>query len=250
MSKDTQAEYIAALIELHRGLERKGPGDPDFARNILSKLSTFSPKPRMADLGCGSGAGALLLAQYYQSTVMAVDLSSVFIEELKGRAQQAGLAPLIIPLQGDIAKLDWPAGSVDLLWSEGAAYNLGFEQALKIWRPLLVNNGIAVISELSWFTDEQPEPAIAYWQTAYPLMGTEAENMVRANRSGFNVLSTHQLPSQAWWANYYEPLRERMQQLEITPVTQAVMRETEAEMRLFEKFSDFFGYTFYVLQAV
>ena len=82
------------------------------------------------------------------------------------------------------------------------------------------------------------------------MMGSEAENIDRANRSGFRVLSTHRLPSQAWWVNYYEPLRERMQQIEITPITRSVIHETEAEMRMFEQFSDFYGYTFYVLQAV
>lgn len=248
MSTDAHAEYIATLIDLHRGLDRKGPGDADFSRNILSKLSPLPLKPRIVDLGCGSGAGALLLAQHYQSTVMAVDASSVFINELLDRAKQSSLDHLVIPIQGDMARLDWSVGSVDLLWSEGAAYNLGFEQALQIWRPLLADRGIAVLSELSWFTDHVPEPAVAYWQNAYPGMGTEAENIDRANRSGFSVISTHRLPRQAWWANYYHPLMERMQQIKITPSTQSVIRETEAEMQLFEKFSDFYGYTFYLLQ--
>ncbi|MBD1862365.1 MULTISPECIES: cyclopropane-fatty-acyl-phospholipid synthase family protein [Trichocoleus] len=249
MSTDTQTEYAAALIDLHCGQDRKGPGDSDFSRHILSHLSTLPLKPRIADLGCGSGAGALLLAQHFQSTVMAVDSSSVFIDELTARAKQFGLEHLIMPIQGDMAQVDWLAGSVDLLWSEGAIYHLGFEQGLKIWRPLLANSGIAVISEMSWFIDNVPEPAIAYWQNAYPMMGTEAENIDRANRSGFIVLSTHRLPSQAWWVNYYGPLRERMQHIEITPITQSVIHETEEEMRLFEKFSDSYGYTFYVLQA-
>jgi len=250
MNTDSQNDYVAALTDLHRGLERQGPGDSDFSRHILSHLPTLPPKPRIADLGCGSGAGALLLAQYYQSPVMAVDSSSVFIEELKARAKlAAGLEHLIIPIQGDMAELDWPVGSLDLLWSEGAAYNLGFEQALKIWRPLLANSAIAVISEMSWFADDVPEPARTYWQNAYPTMGTEAENLARARRSGFSLLSTHRLPAQAWWVNYYDPLRERMRQMEITPRIQSVIRETEEEMRLFAKFSDFYGYTFYVLQA-
>ncbi len=250
MSTDTQIEYIAALIDLHRGRDRKGPGDSDFSRNILSHLSTLPLKPRIADLGCGSGASALLLAQHYQTTVMAVDASAVFIDELSARAKQLGLEHLIMPIHADMGKLDWSKASVDLLWSEGAAYNLGFEPALKIWRPLLVNGGIAVISELSWFTANVPEPAIAYWQSRYPIMGTEAENIDRANRSGFSVSSTHRLPSQAWWVNYYEPLRERMQQLAITAMTRSVMHEAEEEMRMFEQFSDSYGYTFYILQAV
>ena len=249
MNIDTQTEYMAALTDLHRGLDRQGPGDADFSRNILEHLPAVPLKPRIADLGCGSGASALLLAQHYQSPVRAVDSSSVFIDELKARAKQAGLEHLIMPIHGDMAQLDWSVGSVDLLWSEGAAYNLGFEQALKTWRSLLAHTGIAVISEMSWFTDDVSEPARAYWQNAYPVMGTEAENVARAQRSGFRVLSTQRLPSQAWWVNYYEPLRERMQQLAITPMTQSVIRETAEEMRLFEQFSDSYGYTFYVLQA-
>jgi hypothetical protein len=81
------------------------------------------------------------------------------------------------------------------------------------------------------------------------MMGNEFENIVRANRSGFKVLSTHRLPSQVWWLNYYQPLRERIGQLEISPSSPSVIRETEEEMKLFEKFSNFYGYTFYVLQA-
>lgn len=246
---NNQTEYITALIELHRGLHRQGPGDTDFSRHILDNLPSLPPKPRIADLGCGNGAGALLLAKHYQCNVMAVDSASVFIEELAVRAKQAGLEHLITPTHGDMAKLDWPAASIDLLWSEGAAYNLGFEQSLKLWRPLLTDNGVAVISEMSWFNPEVPEQVISYWQKAYPMIGSEAENIDRAVRTGFTVLSSLRLPSNAWWINYYYPLCERMKQIEITPMTQLVIREIEEEMTLFEKFSDFYGYTFYVLRA-
>ena len=252
MDAPTESEYIAALIDLHRGLNRQGPGDTDFSRRILQMLPELPAKPRIADLGCGSGAGTLLLAQHYQCQVKAVDFAAAFIEDLAARASQAELADLIVPICADMGALDWPAASVDLLWSEGAAYNLGFEPALKCWRPLLAPGGIAVISELSWFaeTSEIPEPAIAYWQAAYPLIGTEAENMARANRTGFRVLSTQRLPSQAWWANYYQPLRDRMAQMNATtPALQAVVQEMEEEMDLFEQFSQFYGYTFYILQT-
>ncbi len=40
--------------------------------------------------------------------------------------------------------------SIDLLWSEGAAYNIGFSNALTTWASAIDQNGFAVISELSW----------------------------------------------------------------------------------------------------
>ncbi|WP_338065351.1 class I SAM-dependent methyltransferase [Thiospirillum jenense] len=247
---DSETDYIAALIELHRGLKRQGPGDDEFSRHLLQELAAYLPvNPRIADLGCGSGAASLLLANDYHSRVLAVDLSAEFIAELSTRAQAAGLADFITPINADMADLNWPNESIDLLWSEGAAYQLGFENALTRWRPLIRSGGIAVISEMSWFIDDAPPPAQTYWQTAYPTMANELDNMARAKRAGFHVLITRRLPSAAWWANYYEPLKIRIQQLNSESSLAPVLRETEQEMALFAQYSDHYGYTFYVLQA-
>lgn len=246
---DPQAAYIAALIELHRGLPREGPGDEAFSRALLDSLPALPPHPRIADLGCGSGAATLLLARYYSSKVIAVDFAAPLIEELEARAREAGLAHLVVGLCADMGRLDWAPASLDLIWSEGAAYAIGFENALALWRPLLADGGIAVVSELSWFDDAPPAAARDYWQTAYPDMGSEAQNIGRAQRAGYRVLETRRLPSEAWWKNYYGPLRERMQEIEPTPANEAVLRETEEEMAQLERWSEVYGYTFYVLQA-
>lgn len=145
--------------------------------------------------------------------------------------------------------LDWPPGSVDLVWSEGAAYNLGFARALTLWRPLLAPGGLAVVSEMSWFGDERPAPAVEFWQAAYPVMGSEAENRAHAQRAAFEVLDVRRLPAECWWRNYYDPLAARMRQVERTPAMAAVIAESETEMSLFRRFSDAYGYSFYVLRA-
>jgi len=80
-------------------------------------------------------------------------------------------------------------------------------------------------------------------------MGSEAQNIGRARRAGYRVLETRRLPSEAWWKNYYGPLRERMKEIEPTPANEAVLRETEEEMAQLERWSEVYGYTFYVLQA-
>lgn len=247
---DTPADPFAALIELHRGLARQGPGDADFTRALLDSLPELPAKPRIADLGCGSGDASLLLATRFQgATVRAVDLSDVFLGALRARADAAGLSDRIEPIRCDMAALPWTPGAIDLLWSEGAAYTLGFEHALRLWRPLLAEGGYAVVSEISWFTGHPASAALEYWRSAYPGMADEAENRARAQRAGYRVLNTRRLPSGAWWDNYYGPLRRRIAELHDIPALQAVIQETRDEMDLFERFSDDYGYTFYLLGA-
>ena len=75
-----------------------------------------------------------------------------------------------------MGSLDWAPGSIDLLWSEGAAYSISFEGALKAWRPFLTHNGYAVISEMSYFTDEVSDVVARYMEKVYLGIRTEAGN--------------------------------------------------------------------------
>jgi hypothetical protein len=192
------------------------------------------------------------LADKFRSNVRAVDFSREFLDELIHRAKQHGLEDLVEAIECDMGHLDWKPESIDLLWSEGAAYNLTFKGALDAWRPLMAPNGMAVISELNYFTNEVSEPLRAYWQNAYPTIGTEAENSKYAEASGFKLLGIYRLPAKAWWDNYYDPLREKMNLFRDSTETimQSVIKDTEEEMNLFEKYGDQYGYSFYIMEAV
>jgi serine/threonine-protein kinase HipA len=120
---EEQEKYIKALIELHRGLERQGPGDTDYSNYIISQLPDLPSNLSIADIGCGAGAGALILADKFRARVRAVDFSREFLDELEDRAKQRGLERLVEIIECDMGDLDWEPGSLDLLWSEGAAYN-------------------------------------------------------------------------------------------------------------------------------
>jgi len=245
-------KYIQALIKLHLGIERQGPGDTTYSNHILSLIKELPVNPRIADIGCGAGAGTLFLADRFKLKVRAVDFSREFLGELINRAKQRGLEHLVEAIECDMGSLDWKSGTIDLLWSEGAAYNLTFEGALKAWRPLMADNGIAVISEMSYFTSDVPEPVRDYWQTAYPAMGTESENANHVNSSGFEILGIYRLPSKAWWDSYYGPLRENMESFRRSEdnVIQSVIKEIEEEMKLFEEYEKHYGYSYYIMKAL
>ena len=97
---------LAALQTLHQGLERQGPGDAAFTRQMLSLLPRLPENPRIADLGCGAGAATLELAQWYRAPVMAVDLSGGFLEALRARARARGLEANVETVERDMGALD------------------------------------------------------------------------------------------------------------------------------------------------
>ena len=245
-------KYIEALISLHIGLERQGPGDPDFSDYIISQLPELPMDPEIADIGCGAGAGALILARKYRSTVKAVDFSKAFLNQMMRRARQQGLEEFIEPVECDMGNLNWEPESIDLLWSEGAAYNMGFEGALKAWRKFVVAGGVAMISELNYFSNDVPEVVVQYMKKAYPGIKTESKNKELINSSGFRLLALHRLPSRAWWDYYYDPLCKRISKLKDNDdqVLQAVIKETEEEMEFFRAHLQELGYSYYIMQAV
>ena len=248
---EDEARYIEALIELHRGLDRQGPGDAEYTDFILSQIPALPPAPRIADLGCGAGAGALILADKFRAKVKAVDLARDFLDQLSARAQALGLGEYIEVIEADIGKLDWPAGEIDLLWSEGAAYSITFDGALKAWRPLLREGGIAVISEMNYFASPPDDAVRQYAESVYPGIKTETENVALIEACGYASLGVQRLPAKAWWDNYYDPLREKINRLgePDDEVLRRVIADTLDEMDYFARYQKDYGYSFYIMQA-
>jgi len=257
----TEDEYIQALVELHQPLKRQGPGDDDFALAIMGLIANAVPEQaRIADLGCGSGLASFLLAKaFVDSQIYAVDSAEPFITSMRETIKDTGLSEQVHAYVDDFANLEhacFKPSSFDLIWSEGAAYILGFENALSTWKPLLKLGGLMVVSEMSWQSSSPAKAAKSFWQEAYPAMATEHDNIETAKGLGFDLVAAKRLPSQAWWDNYYLPLITRMQQVRLNLSTNAnmamydVLDETDREIQLFDQYSDDYGYTFYILKKV
>ena len=243
---------MEALSFFYGALDRQGPGDDDFARKLLGRLPDLPANPKIADLGCGTGWSSLLLADHFKSTIHCVDLFDDFIEKLNINADASGLSSLINAKAGDMAELGTDYHDLDLLWSEGAAYNLTFAGALKAWRPLIKTGGLAVISEMVWFGTDKPAEARRFWEANYPTMGSQTGNLDHVSEHGFEALFLEPLPSKAWWDNYYGPLMSRLEILDDHPssMLQNIMEENRQEIDLFKRHSDHMGYCYYVLKAV
>ena len=235
---------------LFGGMEKLGPGSNAHTIGVLRSLPSRQFRV-VVDAGCGTGRQTLALARELGSLVHAVDSHQPFLTELVQRASHAKLAHLVQAHCMDMKDIPREFRAIDLLWSEGAAYNIGFGDALAAWAPALVRGGFAVVSELTWLKEEQaPELVREFFGSGYPDMRSLPHNIARAERSGYRLLSTYTLPREAWVEGYYDVLARRAAVLleHGDPAVRAFATETTKEIEVFERSEDSYGYVFYVLQ--
>ncbi len=194
----------------------------------------------------------LVLARTLKVPVVAIDVHQPFLDQLTSAAAKAGLADYVKTRRISMDALDYPAESIDLVWSEGAAYIVGVSKALQLWRPMLRPGGLLAFTEATWLNDNPPAEAVAFFEKEYPDMTTAAGNSLKAEAENYEVIDTFTLPVEDWWAEYYAPLQERITALRSDsadwPELAAVIVETEQEISLFARFGDRYGYVFYVLR--
>jgi SAM-dependent methyltransferase len=72
-----------------------------------------------------------------------------FLEALEQRSEKTGLKDKISLLEKSMDELPFEKESLDLIWSEGAIYNIGFENGIKNWKKFLKPGGYLVVSEIT-----------------------------------------------------------------------------------------------------
>jgi SAM-dependent methyltransferase len=263
---DTLDPELELLVDLHLGHERQGPGSSETTRRAID-LAGLRPNPdrplRIADLGCGTGASALVLAETLAkdpsespgAEIVAIDGIGAFIERLRERVADRGLSGRLEGRVADMAALPLGDGEFDVLWSEGAIYNIGFEHGARIWRRHLRPGGLLAVTELSWTSADRPAEIERHWQTAYPGIATPSENLARLERVGYLPIGFFMLPASCW-SNYHDPIEaslpaflERHADGPHRETARAVAEGVRVEIDLRRRYGAFFGYAFHLART-
>jgi len=139
---------------------------------------------------------------------------------------------------------------IDLLWAEGAAYNVGFANALTTWAKAIKPNGFAVVNELCWLREQIPDAVREFFRSAYPEMQSVPQNIAIAEEAGYKIFNIYTLPQEAWVKDYYDVLEPRAKSL-VNHSDLAVRDfavETLKEIETFKISEKSYGYVFFVLQ--
>lgn len=246
------AHVREVFFDVHQGLPREGPGDRASTARALALTGPPCPAPAVLDIGCGPGAQTLDLAGLLpEARIVALDRHEPFLHEARRRATAHGAGGRVRIVGADMAAMPFAEASFDLLWCEGAAYNLGLEIALRAWRPLMRPGGRLALTEAVWLCSDPPAPVRRFWADAYPAMIDVAGCRAIARAAGYGLLGDFVLPQAAWWEPYYEPMARRIEEVAAQragdPVAAEVLASCRAEIELYRAHADCYGYVFLVL---
>ena len=192
--------------------------DRDSSRKRLLKYTrkafTLLPrldKPRILDVGCGSGIPTIELTRLSKGEVVGIDIDQSLLDELNRKIQRMEFSNRVVTRNCSMLKLDFSDESFDIIWVEGAVKAIGFEKGLKGWRRLLKPNGFLVIHEE---------------------IRTVSNKLEKISSFGYKLVNYFLLPKDAHWIEYYRPLENRIKGLR-----EKCKNNSEA-LRMLEKVQD------------
>lgn len=238
-------------FEIFESLPRQGPGNEASTEKAFQTFKGLPERPEILDVGCGSGSQTLVLAELTPGNITALDNHAPFVEILERAVQEAGHAGRVKCVIGDMESMDFHDGSFDLIWSEGAAYIMGFREALDAWKRLLRPNGYIAASELVWFKQPAPQEIADYFKEGYPDMKHYQEIYPVVESAGYKVIDYFPLPDASWWTDYYTPARKKIAEMRRKypgEDAQEVFDSFQREMDMHSRYFQYYGYGFYIMQ--
>ena len=213
--------------------------DQDHFRERLNKYTRKAfqmlprlEKPRILDIGCGSGVPTIELARLSYGQIIGLDINQSLLDKLNKKIEE-GLTNRVKTVKCSMFEINFPDESFDIIWAEGSISRIGFEKGLKEWRRLLKPKGFLVVHD-------------------------EIKNITKKLKlipgCGYNLLGYFPLPEDAWWIEYYGPLEKRIQELSMKyiehPEILRVLDKKREEIEMIKKNPRNYGSVFFIMQKL
>lgn len=246
---------LELLIDFHKDAERQGPGSTSETLKALDMMDIEQNKTiKAADIGCGSGAQTIVLAQNIEGEITAVDLFPEFLNKLKLKAEELGLEDKITTLEKPMEDLPFTEEEFDIIWSEGAVYIMGFEAGIKSWKKYIKPGGYLAVSEITWLTNSRPKEIEEHWNNEYPEIDTASNKIRILEENDFSPLGYFVLAESSWLDNYYKPMEERFAEFlkkhDNSEAAAEFVEAEKAEIKMYKKYKDYLSYGFYIAKKL
>ena len=238
------------ICEYFSTLERQGPGSPEVTVKALSFIGNLTNESQIADIGCGSGGQTMVLAQHAPGIIRGFDLFPTFIDLFNSNAFKLNLQDRVKGIVANMDSLPFQDEELELIWSEGAIYNIGFEHGLNEWRNFLKQGGYIAVSEASWFTDKRPKEIHEFWMNEYPGIDTISNKVEQMQKAGYIPVATFILPENCWIEHFYQPQviaqEDFLKKHAGNKASEDFIANQQYETQLYYKYKEYYGYVFYI----
>jgi ubiquinone/menaquinone biosynthesis C-methylase UbiE len=188
-------------------------------------------KPRILDIGCGTGVATLELARLSNGRVVGIDTDQAALDKLNGKIEQATLLDRVRTLNCSMKDMQFPDGIFDIIWSEGAIFAIGFEEALNEWRRFIRPEGCLVL---------------------HTRLGNIEQRVAVIPTLGYRFIDKFVVPKESWWDDYYGPLEKLIEGLRhkyrTDPKAQSILDKVQNEVNEFKSKPELHGSVFYIMQ--
>jgi ubiquinone/menaquinone biosynthesis C-methylase UbiE len=248
--KQTIHEFDLNIIyDFFSKTERQGPGSSKETLKALSFISGLSEKSKIADIGCGTGGQTMVLGENTPCEIIGIDTWPNFINQFNQNAQIKNLQDRVKGIVGNMENLPFQEEELDLIWSEGAIYNIGFERGLNEWRKFLKQGGYIAVTENTWFSEERPAEIQDFWQKAYPEIDTIPNKVAQMQKAGYLPIATYILPETIWTEYYtWQTIRREsfLRKYDGNKLIEEFVTSMRYEAELYYKYKAYYGYMFYI----
>ena len=197
------------------------------AFSLLPKLD----KPRILDVGCGTGETILELTQLSDGQIIGIDIDQMALDKLSEKIQRASLTERVKTIKCSMTNMTFPDESFDIIWAEGTIFIIGFQKGLKEWCQFLKPAGFLVIH------DE---------------MGDIQKRLALIPICNYKLVDYFIISKDIWWDEYYYPLERKIQELRIkysdNIEAQNILDKEQSYVDEFNRNPRYHGSVFYVMQ--
>lgn len=248
-------ETLQLLVDLHINNKRQGPGsDKTFQRALELSEIDINSELQVADIGCGTGASTIALAKKTKSKITAIDFVPEFLNRVNESAVATNVSSQIKTVQADMAELPFEKEQFDVIWAEGAIYNIGFENGIEKWSNFLKPKGTIVLTEITWLQKDLPKELKEHWHTEYSEIDFASNKLRQLELNNYMPIAYFPLTEEAWIDGYYGPLeagfKSFLKRNNNTKATQSIIEAERQEIALYKKYKDYFSYGCYIAKKL
>jgi len=254
MMNEQNLRFWNISFEVYEALPRQGPGSRDCAARALRLCRGLPSSPAILDLGCGVGAQTLHLAELTSGHITAIDNHAPNIHRLNEKIIEKGMSQRLRAQVGDMADPKFPPESFDLVWSEGALYNIGIGNALRVCRRLLHPGGYIAFTDAVWRKENPPLKVRESFLQDYPTMGWINDVVAKIQEHEFELVGHFTLPDDVWWEDFYTPMEARITELhdQYSGDEEAlkILDQIAEEPKMHRRYSDYYAYEFFTARRL